>query len=75
MAAPCHPANPCLHTSSLAKTALESREPELVQGRSAEDPIKRFALDDLTKAPDYTLKYSEKSKKRYYPLISASAKE
>ena len=60
-------------TVDLAKTALERREPELVQGRSAEDPIKRFALDDLTKAPDYTLKYSEKSKKRYSPLIATLA--
>ena len=47
MAAPCHPANPRLHTAPLARTAFEGREPELVQGRSAKEPTKRFPWDDV----------------------------
>ena len=39
--APCHPANPRLHTAPLARTAFESREPALVQGKSAKEPAKR----------------------------------
>ena len=73
MAAPCHPANPRLHTAPLARTAFEGRDPELVQGRSAEEPTKRFAWDDVKRALDYTLRYSEKSKKRYSPLIATLA--
>ena len=47
MAAPCPPANPRLYTAPLARTSFEGREPELVQGSSAEEPAKQFAWNDV----------------------------